>query len=291
MSAYGKVLMEKSTASLGSGVDIAYLERPGGEIPLVLLHGITNNARTYEPVFAGIDPRCRVFALDFRGHGDSAKPDSRYDTEAYANDVRRFIAEVVGGPVLLQGHSLGGMVAVQVAVTAPEQVLALFLEDPPLYFVNNVSETYQTIFNGIVVMAKTLQDGSRSIDDWFEVMANAPDPYTGKLGIEAVGEEGIRLRLESIAMMKPRAMEDTLDHSLKWDTEQVISHLRCPLTMITGNPDLGAVISPQESSQVTDIVSNSQVLQLDNVGHLIHTEQPDAWLSGLNTWIATHHKS
>jgi pimeloyl-ACP methyl ester carboxylesterase len=277
--------VDKSTATLSNGTRIAYLERTGGDVPLVLLHGITDNARTYEPVLARISPRCHVFALDLRGHGESAKPDALYDADAYADDVRHFIQEITGGSALLQGHSLGGVVAVQVASTAPALVSGLFLEDPPLYFANDLNEIFRTLFNGMVTMAKTLQNGSRSPDDWFEVMANAPDPYSGKPGIETMGAEQIRLRLDSIAMMKPKALEDALAKSLEWDTDQILERLQCPLMMITGNPDLGAVISTEESARVTDLVSDSRVLQFDDVGHLIHDERLDAWLSALNDWI------
>ena len=283
-------MIEKSTAALSNGTRIAYLERtgsaaPGGELPLVLLHGITDNARTYEPLLDRINPRCHVFALDFRGHGESDKPDSLYDTDAYADDVRHFIREVVGGPALVQGHSLGGAVAVQVGVSAPELVSGLFLEDPPLYFVNNLNEIFRALFNGLVMIAKTLQDGSRSSDDWFEVMAAAPDPYTGKPGIETMGADNIRLRLQSIAMMKPKALEDALDGSLEWDTDQILANLQCPMTMINGNIALGSVISTEEAARASDIVANSRVIQLDDVGHLVHDEQPDVWLSALNDWV------
>jgi hypothetical protein len=80
-----------------------------------------------------------------------------------------------------------------------------------------------------------------------------------------MGAQGIRLRLDSIGMMKPRALEDAIAGSLGWDTDQILDLVQCPLTMITGNPDLGAVISSQESTRVTDIVSDSRVLQLDDV--------------------------
>ncbi len=279
-------MMEKSAVTLSNASRITYLARAGGEVPLLLLHGITDNARTYEPLFAGISPRCRVFALDFRGHGDSSKPDTRYDAEAYADDVRHFIREVVGGPVRLQGHSLGGVVAVQVGATAPELVSSLFLEDPPLYFVNALDEVYEALFNGIVMMAKSLQDGSRTPDDWFEVMAAAPDPYSGKPGIETMGDERIRQRLESIGLMKPQALEDALAGSLEWNSDDVLAQLSSPLTLLAGNATLGAVITPEECARVTRIVADSQVIQLDNVGHLIHDQQPEAWLSALNQWIA-----
>ena len=79
--------MDKSTVTLSNGTRIAYLERAGGELPLVLLHGITDNARTYEPLLTGISPRCHVFALDLRGHGESTKRADRRRPEFSTPDT------------------------------------------------------------------------------------------------------------------------------------------------------------------------------------------------------------
>jgi pimeloyl-ACP methyl ester carboxylesterase len=278
--------MKKSTHTLGSGVRLACLERPGGEVPLVLLHGISDNALTWAPVLDGIDARCRVIAPDLRGHGESDKPEARYDAEAYADDVRRLIEEVVGEPALVLGHSLGAVVGVQIGATAPGLVRGLCLEDPPLYFVNDLNDLYRGLFEGIVMMARTMQDGSRSADDWFEVMANAPDPFTGKPGIESLSEADIRLRVESIAMMRPQALEDALAGSLEWDTDRTLRALTCPVTMINGDPALGAVITPEEALRVAGIIPYARTVQLAGVGHLVHDEQPQAWLAAVNAWIA-----
>lgn len=278
-------MMNKSTVTLGSGMRLACLERPGGDVPLVLLHGITDNGLTWAGVLDRIDPRCRVLAPDLRGHGESDKPETRYDTEAYADDVRRLIAEAAGESALVLGHSLGGVVAVQVGATAPELVRGLCLEDPPLYFVNNLDDVYRGLFESIVVIARTLQDGTRSADDWFAVMANAPDPFTGKPGIETMGEANIRVQLDSIAMMRPQVLEDALAGSLEWDTDRVLGALRWPVTLVNGAPALGAVITPEEASRVAGIIPQARTVQLAGVGHLIHDEQPQAWVEVVNAWI------
>ena len=277
--------MNKSTVHLRNGAQIAYLERAGSEVPLILLHGITDDASTYEPLLPDISARAHIFAMDFRGHGESSKPDSLYDTEAYADDVRHFIREVVGEPVLLGGHSLGGVVAVQVAATAPDLLRGLLLEDPPLYFVNDLDPIYQTLFENMVVMARSLQDGSTSRNEWFDIMAKAPDPYTGRPGLETMGEEGIRQRLDSIARMKPKALQDALAGSLEWDSDAVLGQVQCPLAMIVGNSGLGAVITAEEARRAAGAVRDGQVLEVNNVGHLIHFQQPAAWLAFTNQQI------
>lgn len=276
--------MNRKTVTLGNGTSISYLAREAGDAPLVLLHGITDSARTYEPLVDRIDSRFTVYALDFRGHGESDKPDTLYDTDAYADDVRHFIREVIGGQVLLEGHSLGGAVSVQVAASAPELVSGLVLEDPPLYFVNGINEIYTALFEGIVVMATTLQDGSQSPDDWFDVMAKAPDPYSGKPGLETMGEERIRLRLESIGQMKPQALRDAIDGSLKWDTDAVLAKIACPVTLLWGDPGIGAVMTGEEVARATGIIGDCQVVQAAGVGHLIHDQAPGIWLEAVNGW-------
>lgn len=277
--------MHKTTIPLGNGVRLACLERSGGEVPLVLLHGITDNALTWTPVLERIDPRCRIVAPDLRGHGESDKPDDRYDAEAYADDVRHLIDTAFGKPALIAGHSLGGVVAVQVGATAPERVRGLFLEDPPLYFVNAMNEIYRNLFQATVMMAKTLQDGSRSADDWFDVMANAPDPYSGRPGIETMGEARIRQRLDSIGMMRPKALEDALAGSLEWDTDRALGALECAVTVAIGDPALGAVMTPEETARLVGIVPHARSVQIGGVGHLIHMLQADAWVDAVNGWI------
>ena len=278
--------MERKAVSLENGITLSYLERPGGSEPLVLLHGITDSARTYEPLAAEISARFKVHALDFRGHGASDKPDALYDTDAYADDVRHFIREVVGGPVLLVGHSLGGAVSVQVAATAPGLVSGLVLEDPPLYFVNHINDIFRALFEGIVVMSTTLQDGSQTADHWFEVMANAPDPYSGRPGIETMGAERIRFRLETIGQMKPKALRDAIDGSLKWETDAVLARVSCPVTLLWGDPAIGAVMTAEEVDQAVAAIGHCRAVQASTVGHLIHDQAPEVWLQAVNGWSA-----
>ncbi len=278
--------MDKKKASLSNGIHITYLERPGSGdgAPLVLLHGITDNANTYLPFFADLAPTSTVYALDFRGHGDSDRSKALYNTEAYADDVRCFINEVIGEPVLLAGHSLGGLVTTQVAVTAPSLVRRILLEDPPLYFVGNLDDIYQALFEGVVVMARTLQDGTRSERDWFDVMAAAPDPYSGKPGIETMGAEKINDRLYSIGKMDPKAMEDGLANSLVWDADEVLAKVQCPVTLLTGNRVLGAVITEAEAKRTSEI-TGATLQHFPNVGHLIHGMEPEGWLAAVNGWV------
>ena len=280
--------MTKQTVTLANGTEIAYLERPGGEQKLLLLHGITDNATTYAPLMARIDARCHIYAMDFRGHGASSRMATTYTADGYVDDVVAFIQEVVGGPTALAGHSLGGLVSVRTAARAPELVRCLVLEDPPLYFVGKMDAIYEAAFNAIVVMATTLQDGSRSRQEWFDLMAAAPDPYSGKPGIETMGEDRINYRLDSIGQMHPKALQDALDGSLReeLDIDADLKSLGCPTTLIVGERSLGSVMTAEDVTQASALIPNCQVVALPGVGHLVHDQRPDDWLKALNQALA-----
>ena len=80
-----------------NGLDLHYVEwgDPAGR-PIVLLHGITGHARTWDRLAAELGHAFRVIALDQRGHGDSAAaPDGDYATGTMARDLGAF-ADALG---------------------------------------------------------------------------------------------------------------------------------------------------------------------------------------------------
>jgi pimeloyl-ACP methyl ester carboxylesterase len=91
------------------GTRIAYTDA-GGEGPaLVLVHGITESHRAWDPLLPALTDRWHVVALDLRGHGDSDRNDP-YDPITLASDVAAVVNATGVEDPLMVGHSLGGVV-------------------------------------------------------------------------------------------------------------------------------------------------------------------------------------
>ena len=100
-----------------------------GEPTLVLIHGFGDHLMTWRAVFDRLATSHRVIAFDLPGFGVSEKPDGKYTLDAQTDRVRSLL-ENVPGPVVLVGHSMGGEIALNVALADPDRVQSLVLIAP-----------------------------------------------------------------------------------------------------------------------------------------------------------------
>ena len=134
------VMPDAMVVPMDSGERIHYLDwgappGPTARLPLVLIHGILQNAWAWAPVARRLAASTRVLCVDLRGHGLSAAPRSGYDLSSLAYDVLTVVtasgwgADAAGRPVVLAGHGLGAMVAATAGALAPATVAGVALLD------------------------------------------------------------------------------------------------------------------------------------------------------------------
>ncbi|HEU0151293.1 MAG TPA: alpha/beta hydrolase [Bradyrhizobium sp.] len=112
------------------GVSLAYREIGAGQgVPLLFVHGFGCNAghfRHQQPHFARSHP---TVAVDLRGHGQSDAPLQDYDIGGFADDLRWLCGHLgLQRPVVI-GHSMGGNIALKLAVRHPELVQGIVMID------------------------------------------------------------------------------------------------------------------------------------------------------------------
>jgi 2-succinyl-6-hydroxy-2,4-cyclohexadiene-1-carboxylate synthase len=98
--------------------------------PLVLLHGFTGSAETWEPFARTLGARFSLVAVDLLGHGCSDSPvdSERYRIDRCVEDLLTLLDRLQLERIHLLGYSLGGRVALHLALAAPERVGTLVLE-------------------------------------------------------------------------------------------------------------------------------------------------------------------
>ncbi len=117
----------KQRAVLPNGITLSYVELgdPAGS-PVLLLHGFTDTSRVWT-LLAPHLLRHRLIIPDQRGHGASDAPACCYAPGDFAEDARQLLDALAIERTALVGHSLGSMVAQQLAADHPERVTRLAL--------------------------------------------------------------------------------------------------------------------------------------------------------------------
>jgi pimeloyl-ACP methyl ester carboxylesterase len=113
-------------ATAPDGTRIAY-QVQGAGAPLVLLAGQSNSHHWWDSVRADFDAARTTVTIDYRGTGDSDKPDVPYSTPGFAEDVIAVLNELGIDRADVYGTSMGGRVAQWIAAAHPQRVRRLVL--------------------------------------------------------------------------------------------------------------------------------------------------------------------
>lgn len=119
------------------GVELAFLdEGPGpasgmGGPPVVCVHGLTRNARDFDQVIATLQPHRRVIAVDVAGRGDSGwlADKSQYTYPVYIQQLIALLDHLKLDQVDWIGTSMGGLIGMFVAASAPARIRRLVIND------------------------------------------------------------------------------------------------------------------------------------------------------------------
>ncbi|MBJ3784767.1 alpha/beta fold hydrolase [Devosia sediminis] len=104
-----------------NGVELYYEVRGEGE-PLVMLHGGVNPSDMFGAPLAAMAKTHKVYAIHLRGHGLSSDAEANWSYEQMADDVDALLGEIGIDQIDVMGWSLGGGVALQMAIRHPERV-------------------------------------------------------------------------------------------------------------------------------------------------------------------------
>jgi pimeloyl-ACP methyl ester carboxylesterase len=248
--------------------------------PLLLLHGITSFGGTWEWIVPELAERFRVLRLDFRGHGASARTPGEYHAAGYVSDAVAVCERIADGPVVMMGHSLGGVTAAIVMQQRPDLVRAAVLEDPPLRLRDaaapaaNPLEEGHAMIESFRMMRQTLpgiQAAGLDAGALADLLAAAPNPSGTTLGT-TIRPDGLRSMAGSLLAVDPTVLDPVLEGriDLLLDPDRGFD---APTLIVTADPaKADAVADPAAAHHFAAISPATEVVTVPGAGHLIHDE-------------------
>ncbi len=117
-------------AHLPGKVSVAYVDEGNGDHTLLFLHGLGSYLKGWQKNIDELRRDFRCIALDFPGYGKSSKGDLPYGISYFAQITQEFISHLGLKHVTLVGHSMGGQVAITIAVSRIPAVTKMVLIAP-----------------------------------------------------------------------------------------------------------------------------------------------------------------
>jgi esterase len=269
------------TATLG-GIRFHWVEwgEPAAR-PIVLLHGITGHARTWDRLAPDLTHAFRVIALDQRGHGDSAPaPDADYTTGTMARDVGALADHLGLATFTLLGLSMGGRVAIAYAGTNPGRVERLVIVDigpdihPP----------------GLERVRSMMAGASERIEseaDAVEYIRRA-NPLYDEAELRHRVAHGLKRTPDGALTWKyDKALRDMMRSGGRrpdMDLWAPLAKIACPTLLVRGAES--DIFSPEIAKRMLDTLPDGRLAEVAGAGHTVPGDQPVAFARAVRSFLS-----
>lgn len=271
-------------------------------MPIVVLHGLYGSKRNWKGVAERLsrEAAADVYTLDLRHHGDS--PESGpFTMAAMAKDVCRFLDTAGVSPAFLLGHSVGGKVALQAALSCPSLTAGLILVDiSPFDLPRAVCDELRSITDALIGLP--LEKIHRRSEAEQLLMEKIPDmqvarfllqnlaknsetagpAYRWQIGLQAISaglEEACRSVLPGASGGTISAGEINSDGE-SGGTEPFAT---LPFLCIRGG---SSPFFPEEDvERLRILVPSLEAQTIADAGHWLHVEQPDSFIDIVGDFI------
>ena len=244
-----------------------------GEGPaLILLHGLFGTARNLGAVARGLCTQARVVSLDLRNHGDSPHdPDMDYTTMAADIAETMDAKGIASAPVV--GHSMGGKVAMTLALTQPRRVEKLVVMDiAPVTYAHDYAgyvEAMQAIPLNNEVNRKAANES---------LAAAIPDAALRVFLLSNLvlgGNPHWRFGLSEIG----GAMQSLLG----WTDPSEGRTYNGPVLFLRGGRS--DYVTPDSHQRIGELFPGAKIQTIEPAAHWLHAEQPQAVIAALQAFL------
>lgn len=259
----------ENSAALSTGINMTYMVAgPEDGTPIILIHGATDSRLSWAQIVPDLSDTYRVYVPELRGHGKTDKPeavDGKYTVAEHTADIIAFMDAAGIDQANIAGHSLGSMIAQDLAITAPERVSSITLIASGASAVGN--ETLAWVYDG---------DGSEYLGvHGYDAEQALPESFirewTACTNEDADFNEGIYLH--AAALPYP-VWAYIFGGAMDFDNTGRLAEITCPVQIIWGTADV--IFSAEDEQALQDGLTNAAEVQFHEIEGASHNTHWDS---------------
>ena len=259
------------SVELPGGVTLPYVEQGDASgVPMLLLHGVTDSRRSFDPVLPHLPESIHAFALTQRGHGDADRPAAGYRTRDFASDALAFMDALGLGPAVLVGHSMGSINAQRLAIDHPERTLGLVLAGSFAAF-----------------------RGNAVVDDfWESAVSKLEDPidpgfvreFQESSLAQPIPEGILDTAVEESLKVPARVWRAAFEGFMEDPCTAELGKIKAPTLILWGAKDVFCPRPDQDALQTA--IAGSRLVVYERAGHALHWEEPERFAADLVNFVS-----
>lgn len=262
-------------AKLNDGF-IHYIMEGSGP-PLVLLHGLGNNSKSWIHQLEGLKRKYTVIAWDAPGYGQSSDPEKELQRFSQFSDyLKELLDQLNLGKIFLLGHSMGSAIAIDFAIRFPEMVEKLIIAAPT---------------RGSAGL--TAEENLEKREARNQLIENTPPEEIARLRTPALlspntadsVREYAQKIMSEVRLSGYKSVSNSLFNLNQMDDYAKIS---MPTLVICGEEDQVTPVS--ESEIIVRNIKNGNLKVIAQTGHLCYQEKPDIFNQHLINFLAKGEK-
>ena len=237
--------------------------------PLLFLHGVGGGHHAWElqlPYFGGLGYPSHAWDQPGYGHSQIVEP---YDLEQVTAALARLIESLGDEPVVLIGHSMGGLVAQEAYVRYPQLIKALALCFTSPAFAGGSSEFTKQF---IAARIGPLDQG--------KTMAQIAEQLIPTMGSNS------KLAIQIMSGVPPETYRKAVHLLTTFDRRKDLANIKVPAVLIAGSEDKTA--PPAVMEKMAQKIPGAEYVLLQGCGHLGPMDQPDAFNDALLFFLKHH---
>jgi len=265
---------DTKTVTLSEGTEIAYIDRGEGPYTLVFVHGLGTYLKSWQYNVDVLSMQYRCIALDLPGYGKSSKGDYLFDMAFFADYLQGFCAALNLESVVLVGHSMGGQVALTLALNDSVLVKKLVLIAPAGIetFSEEEANWLRKVYTPEVVKSATPEQLRKNYElNFFQWSHGAEALYRDRLLLRETVE------YDGWSRMIPQCVAGMLDQPVFGRLGAITQ----PTLIIFGENDAlipNTMLHPtQNTHQIAQLaqasIPGSRLRLLPQAGHFVHWDQ------------------
>ncbi len=239
-----------------------HVESLGAGPDFVLIHGWAMHGGVWRDLAERLAARHRVHCVDLPGHGYSAMPDGPYTLDAIADAV----AATLPGPAALLGWSLGGLVAMTIALREPGRVTGLALTGATPCFVNTPCWSAgldAAVLDGFG--ARLRDEPGQTVRRFLALQVRGSEDERRTLAC-------LKAALDGAPAPDPRALTGGLAILREASLLPVLGRLRLPVRLIPGTRD--TITPPAAAAFLGERLPAATTYPIDGAGHAPFLSHP-----------------